>query len=122
MAAEPPAWKDINGLYEQGKHRRYGLLFAVNGGAFALAKLLVTGFGQNAFILGGLTLWMLALGMAAFSAVMCLDIFQFGRRMRALDGALFGFWGRLVLGMLGLLLIGGWLVVGFAPGLSGRTA
>ena len=26
--------------YEVGKHRRYSLLFAVNGGAFAVAKLL----------------------------------------------------------------------------------
>jgi hypothetical protein len=25
--------------YEDGKHRRYELLFAVNGGAFAIAKL-----------------------------------------------------------------------------------
>jgi hypothetical protein len=25
--------------YEDGKHRRYNLLFAVNGGAFAVAKL-----------------------------------------------------------------------------------
>jgi len=112
---DPPAWKDIVAAYEQGKHRRYSLLFAVNGGAFAVAKLLVTGFGQNAFVLGGLTLWMLALGMAAFSAVMVFDIFQFGLRMRVLDGALFGTWGRLVLLLLGALLIGGWLVVGFAP-------
>lgn len=26
--------------YEQGKHRRYSLLFSVNGGAFAITQLL----------------------------------------------------------------------------------
>jgi hypothetical protein len=33
--------KDILELYEQGKHRRCALLFSVNGGAFAIGKLLV---------------------------------------------------------------------------------
>jgi hypothetical protein len=125
MPEGAPLWKDIVAAYEQGKHRRYGLLFAVNGGAFAIAKVLAASFGQNApvqtasvqnaSVLGGLTLSMLALGMAAFTAVMGIDIFQFGRRMRALDDTLFGFWGRLVLALLCALIIGGWLMVGFAP-------
>jgi hypothetical protein len=33
--------KDKVSLYEEGKHRRYSLLFSVNGGAFAVAKILV---------------------------------------------------------------------------------
>jgi hypothetical protein len=32
--------KDKMSLYEEGKHRRYSLLFSVNGGAFAVAKIL----------------------------------------------------------------------------------
>ena len=32
--------KDALELYENGKHRRYSLLFSVNGGAFAIAKIL----------------------------------------------------------------------------------
>jgi hypothetical protein len=31
--------KEASELYENGKHRRYSLLFSVNGGAFAIAKL-----------------------------------------------------------------------------------
>jgi hypothetical protein len=38
--AEEPRIPDIFRAYEEGKHRRYNLLFAVNGGAFAVAKLL----------------------------------------------------------------------------------
>jgi hypothetical protein len=38
--AMPDNQSDVNKAYEDGKHRRYGLLFAVNGGAFAIARLL----------------------------------------------------------------------------------
>src|SRR5437762_1952081 len=39
--------------YEEGKHRRYTLLFAVNGGAFALAKFIADKVAQS---MGGLKL------------------------------------------------------------------
>ncbi|MFL5492904.1 MAG: hypothetical protein ACJ8DC_00825, partial [Gemmatimonadales bacterium] len=51
--------------YEDGKHRRYTLLFAVNGGAFAIAKLYAE---KNApAVLGQLSLRELSLGMFAFT-------------------------------------------------------
>jgi hypothetical protein len=67
-------------FYEDGKHRRYSLLFAVNGGAFAIAKLHAE---KNAVaVLGDLTLERLSFGMILFTVVMVVDIFIFGQRMR----------------------------------------
>src|SRR5947207_1522372 len=65
--------------YEEGKHRRYTLLFAVNGGAFALAKFIADKVTQS---MGGLKLSYLCYGMALFTIVMCMDIFMFGLKMR----------------------------------------
>lgn len=107
--------------YEEGKHRRYNLLFAVNGGAFAVAKLLGE---KSAAIAGGLTLDRLALGMVLFATVMCFDILSFGLKMRAewmksqpdpqqvsaWEG-MFALPGWIVLAALWLLISGGWLLV-----------
>ena len=92
-------------LYEDGKHRRYTLLFAVNGGGFAIAKLLLEptrDFGQ-------LTRTKLALGMILFTLVMSADIFMFGEKMRTsyLPDA-FGLPGKTVLLLLAALLCAGW--------------
>ena len=57
--------------YESGKHRRYNLLFAVNGGAFAVAKLLDE---KGTAGVGKLTVDNLAYGMIAFTIVMGFDI------------------------------------------------
>jgi hypothetical protein len=99
-------------LYENGKHRRYSLLFAVNGGAFAIAKLLVGESGKSAVVLGGLTLQELALGMALFTAFMVWDIYVFGHNMRVtyLPNS-FQWQGKTVLIMLGALQFTGWLFV-----------
>ena len=79
--------------YEDGKHRRYSLLFAVNGGAFAAARLLAApaaaattanATGVAGVVLGNLHLEHLALGMARFTTVMAVDIDAFGRRMKAM--------------------------------------
>jgi hypothetical protein len=93
--------KDAFELYENGKHRRYSLLFAVNGGAFAVAKLLVGEITRPEIVLGGLRLWQLSLGMLLFTAVMVWDIFEFGLKMRRtyLPDA-FGPQGRIVLLLL----------------------
>ena len=106
--------KDAFDLYETGKHRRYSLLFSVNGGAFAIAKLLAGDPGKEPVVLGHLTLPQLAIGMALFTVVMVADIYMFGEKMRttALPGA-FGWQGKLVLLVLGLLLCAGWLLAGF---------
>ena len=104
--------KDAFELYENGKHRRYGLLFAVNGGAFAIAKLLAGEAARPELVLGGLRLWQLSLGMLLFTAVMVWDIFEFGRKMRTtyLPDA-FGPQGRIVLLLLGGLIGLGWILV-----------
>jgi hypothetical protein len=118
MADELSA-KDGLDLYETGKHRRYSLLFSVNGGAFAIARLLVDTATDSRVVLGGLTLARLSLGMILFTAVMVYDIFMFGIRMRTiLDRPgrpdVFGMPGKLVLLLLGLLIATGWFFVGFS--------
>jgi len=106
--------KDAFDLYETGKHRRYGLLFSVNGGAFAIAKLLAGEPGKDPVVLGHLTLPQLAIGMALFTVVMVADIFMFGEKMRATElPEAFGWQGKLVLFFLGFLLCAGWLLAGF---------
>ena len=102
--------------YEDGKHRRYSLLFAVNGGAFAVAKLFadakIFSDPKTANVLGSLTLRQLSFGMILFTAVMVLDIFMFGEKMRTkyLPGA-FGWQGKAVLLLLGFLICVGWFLV-----------
>ncbi len=101
-------------LYEDGKHRRYELLFAVNGGAFAIAKLIGEKPG-----LGGLRLPYLAAGMVLFTLTMVYDIYKFGAKWHAIGKrispdpiyTIFGRPGRIVLILLGTLLCLGWILV-----------
>ena len=87
--------------YEEGKHRRYNLLFAVNGGAFAIAKLFSE--AKMAPVLGTLTLPQLSFGMIVFTTVMVWDIFAFGQKMRtAYLPDQFGWIGKAVLLLIGL--------------------
>jgi hypothetical protein len=106
--------KEAFEIYENGKHRRYGLLFSVNGGAFAIAKLLTGEPGKDGAVLGALSLPELSAGMALFTVVMIADIFMFGQKMRTtcLRDA-FGWQGKTVLLSTGLLLCAGWLLAGF---------
>lgn len=96
-------------LYENGKGRRYSLLFAVNGGAFAIARLI--GEGRDT---GALSLGALSIGMVIFTVVMTLDIFAFGFwcRKRFAENV-FGRIGQVVLGLTGTLLSAGWILVAF---------
>src|SRR5215468_10280808 len=90
LNAAQPAYKLDNyretyKLYEDGKHRRYELLFAVNGGGFAVGSL----FKENNVVelLGNLTISQLAIGMAVFTVAMYADIMVFGIRMREIAHA-----------------------------------
>jgi hypothetical protein len=108
---------DIFRAYEEGKHRRYNLLFAVNGGAFAVAQLFFE-TADSTDLLGELQLWQLSLGMALFTIVMILDIFIFGERMRKdsereKGPELFSRQGKLVLISIGSLIVAGWTLVSF---------
>jgi len=106
------AAKPLEGFkaYEDGKHRRYNLLFAVNGGAFAVAKLFTE--ATNAAVLGNLTLRHLAFGLILFTIVMVVDIFMFGDNMRKtyVQNA-FSWQGKMVLILIGFLLCAGWFLV-----------
>jgi hypothetical protein len=99
--------------YTEGKMKRYNLLFAVNGGAFVVAKLLF-GDSLNSARVGALNIQSLAIGMSIFSILMCYDIWQFASMMRdnyfpnAFRPA-----GKIVLGVIGALLVLGWLLAAF---------
>ena len=112
--------------YEDGKHRRYALLFAVNGGAFTVAKLFSESTSTQRCVLGNLTLSEVAWGLIFFTIVMGVDIFAFGYAMRKRAGGpnfLIGVWskdnwegifhwiGRIVLVLICLLVVVGWLKV-----------
>jgi hypothetical protein len=108
----------LNGMnsYIEGKMKRYNLLFAVNGGAFAIARL----FGEpnTQKILGGLTPKALAIGAIVFTVVMWCDIYLFGKMMRDtfFGGKLiFQRPGQIILGLLSLFLIAGWVLAAFYP-------
>jgi hypothetical protein len=118
MSEEFQRIKDAYTLYEAGKKRRYELLFSVNGGAFAIAKLLTISKDQvlpssQYQVLGGLSLAHLAIGMGIFSILMVWDIYAFGEKMRDrhLKREVFGLEGKAVLILLGLLIVLGWFLV-----------
>jgi hypothetical protein len=98
---------DIFKIYEDGKHRRYALLFSVNGAIFAIAQL----FAQRP---GSLTRLELSLGMIIFTIAMVIDIGKFGFKMKQYvddDDDIFGPWGQAVLLLIGLLIGLGWLAI-----------
>lgn len=96
-------------MYENGKNRRYNLLFAVTGGAFAA----VLAIKDPAKHLGSLSIKALSVGMVIFTIIMCIDIFTFGFNFRSeLNNKVFGQVGWFVLTSLCLLIVIGWLMVG----------
>jgi hypothetical protein len=97
--------------YEDGKHRRYNLLFAVNGAAFALAKLFTE--PRATALLGNLTIQHLAVGMIAFSVLMGVDIGAFGMKMRKYVPDVFQPVGIIVLILMIFLICMGWGLVAF---------
>lgn len=110
QAGEPQSFAN----YEDGKRRRYELLFAVNGGAYALVIWLAGETRSQPIEIGGLMAHHIGLGMASFAAIMCLDLFAFGLKFRAF----FGLPGKLVIVGLTSLLMSGWLLAGSALGLA----
>jgi hypothetical protein len=104
----------LDGLrtYIDGKMRRYGLLFAVNGGALAIAQLMAD--ANTARLLGRLSVRHLALGAIIYTIVMVVDIWLFGQMMRKrfLGELAFSKLGKTILLMLGTLLVISWLLAG----------
>jgi hypothetical protein len=103
-------------LYSTGQMKRYYLLFAVNGGAFAIAKLFAESETQT--VVGGLSLQALAVGCILFTALMWRDIYAFGELLRTqfFGGKdIFQEGAKLILACLCVLLILGWLLAAFGP-------
>ncbi len=106
----------LDGLrtYIDGKMRRFGLLFSVNGGAFAIAKLMTgTDKAGSTVLLGNLKLWHLAIGSIAFTILIVVDIYLWAQRMKEefLGPLAFGVPGKTILVFLGGLIISAWLLV-----------
>jgi len=99
--------REVRGLYLEGKMKRYSLLFSVNGGAFAIAKLL-----RGADPPGGLSMAALSVGAVVFTILMTADIWLWGAGMRGLYGEkLFRPIGQTILLMIGALLASGWILI-----------
>jgi hypothetical protein len=73
--------RDFLRTYIDGKMQRYYLLFAVNGGAFAIAELMRDEHGV-VDPLGNLNLQRLAFGAVIFTWLMWWDIWAWGEMMR----------------------------------------
>ena len=103
--------------YEEGRDRRYRLLFAVHGGALALVGLVIQNLGAviDADQIPALVAGFAAI-FAAISVLMGFDLYGFGVKMRRLEGNghLFSFAGQLVvLAITGLLALA-WAGIGVA--------
>lgn len=102
------------GTYIDGKMKRYNLMFAVNGGAFAVAKLMAeTGKAGDSILLGNLRLWHLAIGAILFTVMMGIDIYLWGKMMKDkfLGDAAFNAPGKIILVLLCGLLVSAWALV-----------
>ena len=116
-------------FYEDGKARRYNILFAVNTAVFGILKIVPD---SKLGVLSGRDAGQFAFGMALFTLVIGFDLWMFGIKMRKagdpgapLHEGLFAIPGRLVLVMLCGLMAGGWLAVATAdtpPALSPAAA
>jgi hypothetical protein len=100
--------------YIDGKMKRYSLLFSVNGGAFAIAKLMgESDKSSGVVLLGKLRLWHLALGSICFTILLVIDIFLWGQMMKKnfLDDLAFNKPGKSILLLLGALIVLAWVFV-----------
>jgi hypothetical protein len=97
--------------YVDGKMKRYTLLFAVNGGAFAVGQFLLNDDGTQLKAI--LPLRYLAEGAIVYTAIMTVDIWLFGQMMRErfVGDAAFTAAGKALLILIGILLMGGWLLI-----------
>lgn len=102
--------------YNDGKFKRLNLMFAVNGGAFAIVKLMFE--NSNKPLLGKLTLFHVSLGAVVFTAVMIVDTWRWCDRMRKdfLPSLAFTVPGRFALALLGLIIVTAWALAGFFNG------
>lgn len=113
MSGEKKAW-DVYGTYQEGKMKRYGLLFSVNGGAYAVvtwkAEHPDNPLGASASLTNIAVV--VALTASLLSALMFVDIWLFGRMMRQQapkdELVYFGPHGKAVLTSIVLVLGAAW--------------
>src|SRR4051812_38366310 len=95
--------------YLEGISNRVRLLFTVNGGAFAIARLIVDKSNSSPILLGSLRLWHLSLGMAIITILIGLDIWIFADIMKRkfLGDIVFHWPGKaLIISMSGIIICG----------------
>lgn len=104
-------WKLIE-TYESGKSRRYNLLFAVNGGTFAIVSFLLAEVGSSTPFIE-VFIPVMCLAFIWFSVCMTEDIKKFGCTMRKLDnreeGKVFGNEGQSLLCQIKFILVLAWV-------------
>lgn len=107
MAEQPNL--DALRTYIDGKLKRLNLLFAVNGGAFAIAKLSLE--SKNSLLI---PTGYLAVGAILFTIIMVCDTWLWARMMKRNCVHEYGFtvWGKCILASLGLLMVAAWSYAG----------
>ena len=98
-------------IYNDGKFKRLYLMFAINGGAFAIVQLL---HKNNTALFGKLTLFHLALGAIIFTILMIVDVWRWSAMMQRefLGELAFSCPGKIILVLLGVLIISAWILAG----------
>jgi hypothetical protein len=103
-------WQVVE-IYENGKGRRYKLLFAVNGGAYVLIGFLVD--KGDALKLSPVGVWafvLIPLALAFYTLLMYWDIDAFGKRMKRIDDDLYQKQGQRHLLYVCMLLMVAWVL------------
>ena len=104
---------DLDALkaYTNGKMQRYTLLFAVNGGAFAVGQFVLG--ADAAKMVAVLPIRHLADGAIIYTALMTVDIWLYGQMMREkfVGSDAFTVAGKALLLLISVLLMGGWFLV-----------
>ena len=115
---------DLERTYIDGKMRRFYLLFAVNGGAFAIVQLAKGEEGLK--FIGNINISILSAGVMLFTALMLIDLWVYARGIRnmesrwikqkAIDGndngdpRVFSAYGKCIILGMWVLLSGGWFL------------
>jgi hypothetical protein len=118
MAEQKRDWGAYN-TYQDGKMKRYTLLFSINGGAYAIVTWAAEHVPAAHEIARAASMRTIAVVVAIaaslFTALMLVDIWLFGRMMRRAGAgdslAYFGKHGQAVLASIICILLGAWAAV-----------
>ena len=119
MAPDKKDWDAYN-TYQDGKMKRYTLLFSINGGAYAIVTWAAEHLAAAQEIAREVSLKtilpvVVAIAASLFTALMFVDVWLFGRMMSKVgtgdDLVYFGRHGQAVLILIVCTLLGGWAAV-----------